>query len=163
MVDNPHYVAGDKSQMKLVPRAFIAISGDKTPEKLRLANTLMTDWMYNMKMKIPPKKLEPPEGKKFKCDEPCPFYQPSSQNTTFRILLGRLKKFHGFRMKYEDFSGFEGSVIGVMETAYKQRQAKWVSFSIFQFTTTKNTISFLIHFILSILISGRPRLWQAEP
>ena len=119
---NPNFIAGEKNSTKEVAMAFVAIAGEKTSQKLRLANAMFCDWQLNLKMK---------KKKRKKADEnfsdPCPFYQPSTQNMELRAFFGRLKKHHNFKFRQEDFSGFHGSLNGMMEEIYEQRVEQYVS------------------------------------
>ena len=47
LVENPNFVPGLNEE--LIPAAFVAVAGEKTPTKLHLANRMLVDWQVCFK------------------------------------------------------------------------------------------------------------------
>jgi hypothetical protein len=116
-VPNPFYTGLTNDQAKMVPRAFTAVAGEKTPIKLQLANAMLVDWQLN------DKKVNS-GSKDF---SGCPYYQPSTNNGRIRSFFGFMSKYHDWKYTTGCFVNFEGCLSGVISTLYEQRRNEYVS------------------------------------
>ena len=120
-VENPNYAPGNSSS-KTVPRAFVAVAGNVTRAKLMLCNAMTVDHQVNLK------RVRKKKGSKYDC------YAPSTQAVELRTFFSHMSKMHDWRMTEKDLSGFKGSLAGVMEKIFEQRQEKYVSHILFLIT-----------------------------
>ena len=116
-VKNPNYTPGN-SFSKTVPRAFVAVAGERSRAKLMLCNALVVDHQVNLK-KI----------RKLKTDE-FEYYHPSTQAVELRTFFAHMNTMHDWRYTEKDLSGFKGSLQGVMKEVFAQRLKKYVSYLI---------------------------------
>ena len=100
----PHVVG---ARRKMAPKLFVVLGGEKTPEKVQIANKALIDWMAVMRKKA---------GKSVKV----PWYQPSTQNQRLRTLMGSTAKQYGWRYDVADFS-FKGGLKGFLNWLYDRR------------------------------------------
>ena len=68
------------------PLILLAIGGEKSNEKLQLANLSLIDWQAATRKKANTKK-KPLGANTTDCDDLCPWYQPSTQNVHLRTFL----------------------------------------------------------------------------
>ena len=113
-VPNRYYIPGRKYSAQNVPRFFDLLSGDKTPSKTQMANSLLVDFSLKHKKR------------RFK-EGDCPWYSPVTQSTELRVMLAHMTKNYGWQYTELDFKGFEGCLNGVLQTMYEQRLKEWVS------------------------------------
>ena len=114
LVENPNYVPGLNEE--LIPAAFVAVAGEKTPTKLHLVNRMLVDWQVCFKKTRVTKK------------DKCPFYQVSTQNNHLRTFFGVMKRQYNWKWSDSDFKSFPGSLAGILGHLYDKRRKKWVSF-----------------------------------
>ena len=100
----PHGVGGRRT---MAPKLFVILGGEKTPEKVQIANKALIDWMAVMR-------------KKCQNGAAVPWYQPSTQNQRLRTLLGSTLKKYGWRFDITDFS-FRGGLKGFLDKLYDRR------------------------------------------
>ena len=122
LVPNPNHTPGDDNSPPLVARAFVAISGIKTPAKKSISNKMFCDWQMYYKM-VRPTVAKNAAG----VEKICWWYQPSTQNMEFRTTLAKFKKDYGFCYSMADFQGYKGCLGGVMQDLYEVRKKEFVS------------------------------------
>ena len=93
-----------------VPKIISVCSGNKTKEKIELANQFMIDWQSKTRKK----------GKNNKC----PFYQPCTQSQRLRTFIGTMSKKFFWDMKLEDFTE-DKMLVPFMEKLFEQRRKKF--------------------------------------
>ena len=67
---------------------------------------------------------------KLKClnrGKTCLYYMLSSHCVKLHYLMGRLSNYHGWEIGESDLKGFKGSLAGVMQELYAEREKKYVS------------------------------------
>ena len=114
-VKNPHYNPFDHNSQEFVPLAFVICSGRRDTKKIHLANAMLVDFNVHLKLK------------RLNKDKTCPYYMPSSHHVKMRYLMGRLSNYHGWEIGESDLKGFKGSLAGVMQELYAEREKKFVS------------------------------------
>ena len=110
----PHVVG---ARRKMAPKLFVLLGGEKTPEKVQIANKALIDWMAVMRKK---------QTRSVKI----PWYQPSTQNQRLRTLLGSTTKQYGWRYDIADFS-FKGGLKGFLDRLYDRRYKEFGKVYIF--------------------------------
>ena len=97
------------------PMILIAIGGEKDNDKLQLANLSLIDWQAATRKKVNP------QGKKREKDDPCPWYQPSTQNVHLRTFFGTVQRVFGWQFQQSDFN-FSAGLNGFIKDLYACRE-----------------------------------------
>ena len=111
------------------PRILIAIGGQKDNDKLQLANLSLIDWQaVTMKKKqqksIKSDKDDDDANAPDNGDDPCPWYQPSTQNVHLRTFFGTVQRIFGWQFQQSDFN-FNAGLNGFIKDLYAAREKEY--------------------------------------